>query len=134
MHWKLWKRAILCSYLSIGPMELFTQAEWNKRSIFKRILTGWNSKFSFWTGCYTNIKEPNVGGRKFGFIPFPKVLVLCEMQTASFRVGTHVTMFIFYDCKHYTRSTTYIHIRGSLNKFPDFFHKGTFIDSIHMKL
>ena len=26
------------------------------------------------------------------------------------------------------------HIRGSLNKFPDFFRMGTFIESIHMKL
>ena len=25
-------------------------------------------------------------------------------------------------------------IRGSLNKFPDFIHTGTFIDSTHMKL
>ena len=25
-------------------------------------------------------------------------------------------------------------IQGSLNKFPDFFHMGTFIDSTHMKL
>ena len=28
----------------------------------------------------------------------------------------------------------YIYIRGSLNKFPDFFRMGTFIDSTHMKL
>ena len=28
----------------------------------------------------------------------------------------------------------YIHTRGSLNKFPDFFRMGTFIDSTHMKL
>ena len=28
----------------------------------------------------------------------------------------------------------YIYIRGSLNKFPDFFCMGTFIDSTHMKL
>ena len=27
-----------------------------------------------------------------------------------------------------------IKIRGSLNKFPDFFCMGTFIDSTHMKL
>ena len=27
----------------------------------------------------------------------------------------------------------YIYIRGSLNKFPDFFRMGTFIDSTHMK-
>ena len=25
-------------------------------------------------------------------------------------------------------------VRGSLNKFPDFFRMGTFIDSTHMKL
>ena len=28
----------------------------------------------------------------------------------------------------------YIYIGGSLNKFPDFFRMGTFIDSTHMKL
>ena len=28
----------------------------------------------------------------------------------------------------------HIYIQGSLNKFPDFFHLGTFIDSAHMKL
>ena len=28
----------------------------------------------------------------------------------------------------------YIYIRGSLDKFPDFFRMGTFIDSTHMKL
>ena len=27
----------------------------------------------------------------------------------------------------------YIYIRGSLNKFQDFFRMGTFIDSTHMK-
>ena len=27
-----------------------------------------------------------------------------------------------------------IYVRGSLNKFPDFFRTGTFIDSTHMKL
>ena len=26
------------------------------------------------------------------------------------------------------------HIQGSINKFPDFFRMGTFIDSTHMKL
>ena len=29
---------------------------------------------------------------------------------------------------------SYIYIRGSLNKFPDFFHIGAFIDSTHKKL
>ena len=27
-----------------------------------------------------------------------------------------------------------VYIQGSLNKFPDFFRMGTFIDSTHMKL
>ena len=29
---------------------------------------------------------------------------------------------------------SHYNIQGSLNKFPDFFHMGTFIDSTHMKL
>ena len=32
---------------------------------------------------------------------------------------------------HTTKQT---HIRGSLSMFPDFFHIGTFIDSVRMKL
>ena len=28
----------------------------------------------------------------------------------------------------------YIYLQGSLNKFPDFFRMGSFIDSTHMKL
>ena len=31
-------------------------------------------------------------------------------------------------------ASLYFHIRGSLNKFPDFFRMATFIDSIHKKL
>ena len=30
--------------------------------------------------------------------------------------------------------TSQLDVRGSLNKFPDFFRMGTFIDSTHMKL
>ena len=29
---------------------------------------------------------------------------------------------------------SYIYLQGSLNKFPDIFHMGTFIDRTHMKL
>ena len=48
-------------------------------------------------------------------------------------VGRHLIMallmaqLLFYSNPH-------IYIRGSLNKFPDFFRMGTFIDSTHMKL
>ena len=34
----------------------------------------------------------------------------------------------------YTYIYIYIYINGSLNKFPDFFRMGPFIDSTHMKL
>ena len=34
----------------------------------------------------------------------------------------------------YSMSTPVSYLRESLNKFPDFFHVGSFIDSTHMKL
>ena len=43
-----------------------------------------------------------------GFIPFPRVLVLCEMQSASSRSWTRVTVSIPYDDNHYTMGT-FIH-------------------------
>ena len=42
-----------------------------------------------------------------GFIPFPRVLVLCEMQSASSRIWTRVAVSISYDDNHYTMGTTY---------------------------
>ena len=55
------------------------------------ILTGLNPEFSFSkASCHTKAKEPSLplnlpiaGGRIIGFIPFPRLLVLCEMQTDS---------------------------------------------------
>ena len=60
---------------------------YDTRSIFKWSLTGLNSEFSFsYTSCLTKAEEPSppyylpiAGGRMIGFIPFPRVLVLCEM-------------------------------------------------------
>ena len=54
----------------------------------KRSLTGLNSEFSLSsTSSLTKAEEPSLlyylpiaGGRIIGFIPFPMVLVLCEMQ------------------------------------------------------
>ena len=74
-------------------------------SIFKLNLTGLNSEFSFsYTGYLTKTEEhslsnylPIAEGRIKGFIPFPRVLVLCEMQSASSRIWTHVTVPITYD-------------------------------------
>ena len=39
-----------------------------------------------------------------------------------------------YLVSHLARAEGLVNIRVSLNKFPDFFRMGTFIDSTHMKL
>ena len=89
------------------------RAGYDTRSIFRRSLTGLNSEFSFSkTSCLTKAEEPSLsyylpiaGGRIIGFIPFPRVLVLCEMQLASYRIWTRVTVPISNDGNHYTTDT-----------------------------
>ena len=81
---------------------------------FKRGLTGLNSEFSFsLTSCLTKAEEPYylpiAGGRIIGFIPFPRALVLCEMQSVSSRIGTRVAVSISYDDNHYTTGTSLNH-------------------------
>ena len=83
--------------ITIGII-LFTnpsaRAGYGTRSFFKRSLTGLNSEFSVSkTSCLTKAGEPSLsyylhidGGRIIGFIPFPRVLVLCEMQSVSSRI------------------------------------------------
>ena len=73
-------------------------------------LSGLNSEFFFSkTSCLTKAEEPSLpyylpiaGGRIIGFIPFPRVLVRCEMQSVSFRIWTRVAVSISYDDNHYT--------------------------------
>ena len=89
-------------------------AGYDTRSIFKRSLTGVSSEFSFsWTSCLTKAEEPSLsyyipiaGGRIIGFIHFPRVLVLCEMQWVSSRIWTRVAEFISYDDNNYTTGTS----------------------------
>ena len=93
------------------------RAGYDTRSIFKLSLTGLNSEFSFsLTSCLTKTEEPSLsyylpiaGGKIIGFIPFPRVLVLCEMQLVSSRIWTRVTVFISYDDNHYTTGTSTLH-------------------------
>ena len=88
-----------------------TQGQFSKRS-----LTGLNSEFSFSkTCCLTKAEEPSLsyylriaGGRIIGFIPFPRVLVLCEMQSVSSRIWTRVAVSISCDDNHYTTGTSII--------------------------
>ena len=80
---------------------------------FKWSLTGLNSEFSFSTSYLTKAEEPSlpyylpiVGGRIIGFICFPRVLVVCEMQSVSSRIWTRVAVSISYDDNHYTTGTS----------------------------
>ena len=90
------------------------QAGYDTMSIFKWSWIGLNSEFSFpLTSCLTKAEEPSLpyylpiaGGRIIGFIPFPSVLVLCEMQSASSRIWTRVAVSISYDDNHYTTGTS----------------------------
>ena len=89
-----------------------TQAGYDTRLIFNRSL---NSEFSFSkTSCLTKAVEPSLhyylpiaGGRIIGFIPFPRVLVLREMQLAWSRILTCVVVSISYGDNHYTTGTSY---------------------------
>ena len=58
---------------------------------------------------------PIAGKRIIGFIPFPRVLVLCEMQSVSLRIWTRVAMSISYDGNHYTTGTSFFLLRCIFN-------------------
>ena len=98
---------VCACYIFTNPS---AQAGYDTRSIFKRSLTGLNSEFSFSkTSCLAKAEEPSLPyylpiarGRIIGFIPFPRVLVLYEMQSVSSRIWTRVAVSIPYDDKHYT--------------------------------
>ena len=60
---------------------------------------------------------PMAGGRIIGFIPFPRVLVLCEMPSVSSRIWTRVVVSISYDDNHYTTGTSYIYFSLSLSLY-----------------
>ena len=104
-------------HLKIIELILFTnpsaRAGYDTRSIFKRSLTGLSSEFSFsLTSCLNKAEEPIIpyylpiaGGRITGFIPFPRVLVLCEMQLVSARIWTRIAVSISYDDNHYNNWT-----------------------------
>ena len=111
-----------CSMSPVKHMILFTnpsaRAGYDTRSISKRSLTGLNSEFSFsYPSCLTKAEEPSLsyylpiaGGRIIGFIPFPRVLVLCEMQSVLSRIWTRVAVFISYGNNDYITGTSVKHM------------------------
>ena len=82
----------MCMYL---PTHLH-----NQKVFFMQSLTGLNSEFSFSsTDNQAKAKKLSLsyyftGGRIIGFIPFPRILVLSEMQTALSRNWTLVATSI----------------------------------------
>ena len=65
------------------------------------------------TTCHTEAKEPTMPyylliteERIVGFIHFPRILVLCEMQTSWSRVWTQAAGSTSYDDNHYTTSSS----------------------------
>ena len=91
-----------------------TQTGCDTRLVFKQRLTGLNSEFSFSKiGCHTKVKEPSLpyylpiaSGSIIGYIPFPWVLALLEIQTVSSRIWTCVTVSISYDGNNYIMNTS----------------------------
>ena len=86
--WWWWWYILKCLYVCVCLPTHHTcsmRHEWS--------LTGLNLEFSFYqTGYLTKVKEFNLpyylliaGKRKLGYIPFPLVLALWEMQTVSCR-------------------------------------------------
>ena len=89
---------IPCCLGTVNIIYIFTNPSalvgYDARSFLKLSLTGLNSEFSFsQTSCLTKAEEPSLsyylpiaGGTIIGFILFPRVLVLCEMQSVSSRI------------------------------------------------
>ena len=92
-----------------------------------------NLEFSFtYTSCLTKAEEPSLscylpiaGGRIIGFIPFPRVLVLCEMQLVSSRIWTHITLIVSELYFHWVPSSSGLSLvnknlpKTSINKKKD---------------
>ena len=75
--------------------------------------------------CPTILPLAMAGGRTVGFIPFPRVLALCEMQSTLSRIWTQMTVSVSSDGNHYIPSTfiyiyiyIYIHILIHRNILP----------------
>ena len=80
-----------------------------------------------WIGAHQRLKECRPS-RVIRILGFPGTHVRRLLTDKSNRADQYES------CWLYIYIYIYIYIRGSLNKFPDFFRMGTFIDSTHMKL
>ena len=60
-------------------------------------------------------------------------MYICICMYISMYMYVCIYIYIYIYVHVYIYIYIYIYIQGSLNKFPDFFHMGTFIDSTHRK-
>ena len=106
---------MLHPYLPTPPLE----QDMTQGQFFKRSLTGLNFLSSRLVAP-SRLKNPvcPTGWRIIGFIPFPKVLVLGEMQSVSSRFWTRVAVSISYDDNHYTTGIKMVHQFSQPGKSP----------------
>ena len=109
-------RIELCDHL-LRIVIIFTnpsaRAGYDTRSVFKRSLTGFIA-----------------GGRIIGYIPFPRVLELCEMQSLSSRIWTRIVVSNSYDDNHYTTELFLIVIWNHIYARKNYITKKCLIDTI----
>ena len=109
MFWitSIWLFIIFTQHLRSGRI-------WRKVNFFKAGFNRFELRvFLLLDCCLTKAEEPSLpyylpiaGGRIIGFITFPRVLVLCEMQSVSSRIWTRVAVSISCDDNHYTKGTS----------------------------
>ena len=94
-----------------------TWAGCDKDNFLREILTGLNLEYSFsQTGCHTNVQEPSltydlsIAGRIVGCTSFPRIFVLCGIQTVTSRIWARVAVSVSLDDNHYTKSTSNLHM------------------------
>ena len=94
-----------------------------------QFLIDWNSKFSFSKTACHRLKHIYT----YVFSIFAE-LFFYEWSRKICRKAKIVFLLFKLMLTTAFKVQVVTHIRGSLNKFPDFFRMGTFIDSTHMKL
>ena len=123
---RFWTSLVYKSILSIYPTPPLGQ-DMTQGQFLSSFYQVWIQSFPSPRRCLTKAEEPSLpyylpiaGGRIIGFIPFPRVLVLCEMQSVSSRIWTCVTVSISYDNKHYTTGTSYKSVHAEIHMHRNF--------------
>ena len=97
-------RSLFCS-ISINYRPLRSGRIWHKVNFWSGVYQVWIQSFPsprlVASPRMKNLVCPTIlpiaGGRIIGYIPFPRVLVLCEMQSVSSRIWTRVAVSISCD-------------------------------------